>query len=169
MQKLWAEWWLSLAGCDVRSADAVLFIAGSSAAASCCHFAISLEPGPNSGQKHVILALPEFPWQFRSLKPVPSRETEGTVLRVPEHVRKTNSPDGGIILDVKHGRMFTLNLVGSRILELLEHQYTTAHIAEELSREFGIAADVAMRDIEEFVATLEKHHLIDAHSSGPTV
>jgi hypothetical protein len=89
--------------------------------------------------------------------------------RVSEHVRKTLSQDGAIILDVRHGRIFTLNLVGSKILELLEHRYTNAQIAEQLSREFGIGTDVAMRDIEEFLGTLEKHHLIDARSSDATL
>ena len=85
--------------------------------------------------------------------------------RVPEHVRKTHSEDGAIVLDVMHGRMFTLNLVGSKILELLEHQYTTAQIAEELSREFGITADVASRDVAEFLGTLERHRLIETNPS----
>lgn len=88
--------------------------------------------------------------------------------RVPEHVRKAQSQDGTVLLDVRHGRMFTLNLVGSRILGLLDQQYTTTQIAQELNREFGISADVAMQDVEEFVATLEKHHLIDARRPDAT-
>lgn len=89
--------------------------------------------------------------------------------RVPEHVRKAQSQDGAIVLDVRHGRMFTLNLVGSKILELLGRQYTTAQIAQELTREFGIGADVANRDVEEFLGTLEKHRLLDANPRGVTL
>ncbi len=88
------------------------------------------------------------------------------MIRVSEYVRKTNSQDGGIVLDVKQGQMFILNLVGSKILELLDRQYTPAQIAEDVSREFGISADVAIRDVGEFLDALEKHHLIEAHPSG---
>lgn len=88
------------------------------------------------------------------------------MLRVPEHVRKTNSPDGGIVLDIKHGRMFTLNLVGSKILELLECQRTVSQIAAELSREYGIDTEVATRDVREFLEMLERHHLLETQSSA---
>ena len=93
---------------------------------------------------------------------------EAIVLRVPEHVRKANSPDGGIVLDVKHGRMFTLNVVGSKILELLAHHYSSEQIAAELSHEFGISIDVARRDVGEFLDTLEKFRLIEEHASSAT-
>jgi len=81
--------------------------------------------------------------------------------RVPDHVRTTHSPDGAIVLDVKHGRMFTLNPVGSRVLDLLDQQCTTAQIAADLSREFEIDLDTAERDVNEFLAALEKYRLID--------
>ena len=84
------------------------------------------------------------------------------MFRVSEHVRKTSSEDGGIILDVKHGRMFGLNIVGSRIIELLEQQHTPAQIAQEIASSFGVATD---RDVREFLETLEKHHLIEAHAT----
>ena len=88
------------------------------------------------------------------------------MIRVSEHVRKIHSQDGGIVLDVKYGRMFSLNLVGSKIVELLDRHYTPAQIAEELTCEFGISVDVANRDLREFLDTLEKHHLIEAQPSG---
>lgn len=89
--------------------------------------------------------------------------------RVPEHVRKAQSQDGAVLLDVRHGRMFTLNLVGSKILGLLDQQHTTTQIAQELNREFGISTDLAMRDVAEFVAALEKHQLIDARRPDTTL
>jgi hypothetical protein len=88
------------------------------------------------------------------------------MFRVSEHVRKTSSEDGGIVLDVKHGRMFGLNIVGSRMIELLERQYTPAQIAQEIAASFGVAIDIADRDVREFLETLEKHHLIEAHATG---
>lgn len=125
--------------------------------------AFSSRLGLDSGQKRIFLAFAEIPWQVRGLTPLPPRNTEGIVLQVPEHVRKTYSPDGGIVLDVQHGRMFTLNLIGSKILELLDRQYTVAQIAAELSREYGIDAGMAARDVREFLDLLEKHRLIETH------
>lgn len=86
------------------------------------------------------------------------------MFRVSEHVRKTSSEDGGIILDVRHGQMFGLNIVGSKIIELLERQHTPAQIAQEIASSFGVAADVAERDVREFLETLQKHHLIEVHA-----
>ena len=91
------------------------------------------------------------------------------MVRVSEHVRKTHSPDGGIVLDVMHGRMFGLNLVGSKILELLERQTTPTLIAQEIAQTFGVSAEIAERDVREFVETLEKHHLIETRVLGTTL
>ncbi len=90
------------------------------------------------------------------------RKTEDAMFRVSEQVRKTSSEDGGIVLDVKHGRMFALNIVGSRIIQLLEQQRTPTEIAQEIASTFGVTADIADCDVREFLETLEKHHLIEA-------
>ena len=88
------------------------------------------------------------------------------MFRVSEHVRKTSSEDGGIVLDVRQGLMFGLNIVGLRIIELLEQQHTPAQIAQEIASSFGVATEIADRDVREFLETLEKHHLIEAHAMG---
>jgi hypothetical protein len=87
------------------------------------------------------------------------------MVRVSEQVRKTHSPDGGIVLDVMRGRMFGLNLVGSKILELLEQQSSPTLIAQEIARTFCISIEIAERDVREFIETLEKHHLIETHAT----
>jgi len=81
-------------------------------------------------------------------------------MRVAENVRSTHSQDGAIVLDVLHGQMFRLNLVGSKILELLKQGSSEPQIAEQLAREFGIDRAAAATDVREFVETLEKHHLL---------
>jgi len=86
-------------------------------------------------------------------------------MQLSEYVRRTHSADGGILLDLKHGRMFSLNRVGSTILELVDRRQTEAAIAGEISREFGIDTDVALRDVKEFLDTLVQNHLIDVHSA----
>jgi len=83
-----------------------------------------------------------------------------SVLRVSEDVRTTHGADGAIILDILHGKMFRLNFVGSRILELLKQRSTEAEIATQLASEFGVDGARAKADVSEFVETLEKHHLL---------
>jgi coenzyme PQQ synthesis protein D (PqqD) len=86
------------------------------------------------------------------------------MIRVSEHVRKTHSQDGGIVLDVKHGRMFGLNLVGSKIIELLGQEYSPTFIAQEIARTFGVSVQIAERDVREFIEALEKHQLVEVRS-----
>lgn len=81
-------------------------------------------------------------------------------MRVAENLRTTHSHDGGIVLDILHGRMFRLNFVGSKILELLKQGCAEPEIAERLAREFGIDRVTAEVDVREFSETLEKHHLL---------
>ena len=42
------------------------------------------------------------------------------MFRLSEQVRSTHNQDGAVVLDILHGQMFRLNLVGSRMLELLK-------------------------------------------------
>jgi Coenzyme PQQ synthesis protein D (PqqD) len=88
------------------------------------------------------------------------------MFRVSEHVRKSSSEDGGIILDVKRGQMFGLNIVGSRIVELIKTQNSPTQIAEEIASSFGVPVEIADRDVQEFLGTLEKLHLIEDHATS---
>jgi hypothetical protein len=93
--------------------------------------------------------------------------TEGfPIVRVAENVRSTHSQDGGIVLDILHGQMFRLNLVGSRILELLKQGDAELEIATQIAREFGIDPATAEADVHEFVETLEKHDLLTVRDSN---
>ena len=86
------------------------------------------------------------------------------MIQLSKHVRKAYSTDGGIVLEVNEGRMFSLNLTGSKILELLDRRCTPAQIAEEISREFGVGTDIALRDVEQFLGTLRTHRLVEVHT-----
>jgi hypothetical protein len=83
------------------------------------------------------------------------------MIRLSETVRSTHSQDGGIVLDIQHGRMFRLNFVGSRILELLKKNYEATQIAEEISRDFGVSLEIATADVREFLDVLEKQKLVE--------
>lgn len=87
------------------------------------------------------------------------------MIQLSVHIRKVHSPDGGVLLDVKQGRMFRLNPIASQILDLLR-QYEPNQVAEQLSREFGIGVEVALRDMADFLNTLERHRLTEVCSFG---
>ena len=86
--------------------------------------------------------------------------------RVAEGVRSTHSQDGAIVLDIHQGQMFNLNLVGSRILELLETGATQAAIVNEISHKFEISKEIAEGDVREFIESLKLHHLLEDSESN---
>ena len=87
--------------------------------------------------------------------------------RVSEGVRSTHGQDGAIVLDIRQGQMFNLNLVGSRILELLETGANESAIVDEISQKFEVRRDLAESDVREFIESL-KHHCVleDSGSNG---
>lgn len=79
---------------------------------------------------------------------------------ISDTIRRTETVDGGILLDVQHGQMFCLNVVGAKILELLGRGYDQAQAADEISRDYGANRDVVRADVIEFIETLQKHHIL---------
>jgi hypothetical protein len=90
------------------------------------------------------------------------------LLKIAEGVRSTHDRDGAVVLDIHHGQMFTLNLVGSKILEMLERGCPETQMVEEITRKFRIRPDIVERDVREFLECLEKHRLVEvrAQNSG---
>jgi hypothetical protein len=82
-------------------------------------------------------------------------------MKLSEHVRATHSQDGAIVLDILHGQMFRLNVVGSRMLELLNQGMTEAQIAEAISRDSGAPREIVATDLTEFLNHLERNHLLE--------
>ena len=80
--------------------------------------------------------------------------------RVSEGVRSTHGQDGAIVLDVQQGQMFNLNLVGSRILELLESGSAESDIVDVISRDFNANREVVENDVREFIESLKQHKLV---------
>jgi len=97
----------------------------------------------------------------------PARK-ESSLLRIAEGVRATHDGDGAIVLDIHHGQMFTLNLVGSQILGMLERGLPESTIAGEISNRFGIRSDLVERDVREFLECLQKHRLVEYKPRTPT-
>jgi hypothetical protein len=86
--------------------------------------------------------------------------------RVSDTVRSTHNQEGAIVLDVQQGQMFSLNFVGSRILELLKSGYTELGIVDEIGREFGVRRDLAENDVREFLQTLKERQLVEEREAG---
>jgi Coenzyme PQQ synthesis protein D (PqqD) len=80
--------------------------------------------------------------------------------QVSNTVRRTKTEDGGVLLDIHHGRMFCLNVVGSRILDLLEKGFDTTQIAAEVSDAYAIDIETVRADVRDFVEVLNRHHIL---------
>jgi hypothetical protein len=87
------------------------------------------------------------------------------MLNTSDTVRSTQTEDGRIVLDIRRGQMFSLNVVGSRILELIEHGWDEARIADEISRSYAMSIEVVRTDVHDFIDALRKHHIVDANES----
>ena len=80
-----------------------------------------------------------------------------------ERIRSTHAADGGIVMDIDKGKMFSLNASGSVIFQFLEKGFSEEKIIEELVRRFEIPADVAKQDLEDFRGALKRHALLAAN------
>ena len=94
------------------------------------------------------------------------RRPKEAMLHTSDSVRSTRTEDGRILLDIHHGRIFSLNVVGSRILELIEQGWNEALISEEISRAYAITTEVAGADVHDFLEALRKHRILQANDSG---
>jgi hypothetical protein len=89
------------------------------------------------------------------------------MLRISDTIRQTQTVDGGILLDVHHGQMFCLNIVGAKILELMQQGYDESGIADEISRDYGASTEVVHADVIEFIEELHKNHILQpARANG---
>jgi coenzyme PQQ synthesis protein D (PqqD) len=84
------------------------------------------------------------------------------MLSISKSVRLTKSQDGGILLDVDRGAIFSLNVVGTRIVELLQQQQSRSSLLRQVSCEFDVSEAAAAADLDEFLSTLRKQELLDA-------
>jgi hypothetical protein len=88
------------------------------------------------------------------------------MFRISDTIRRTETADGGILLDVHHGQMFCLNVVGAKVLELMQRGYDEPRIADEISRDYGMNGEVVRADVIEFIEILRKHHILQPTRSA---
>lgn len=82
--------------------------------------------------------------------------------RIPKSIRSAHGQDGAVVLDIHQGQMFNLNLVGSRILELLKTGADEPRIVDQISSTFQVSRDLAESDVREFIELLKRHHLLES-------
>ena len=82
------------------------------------------------------------------------------MFRISDTIRRTQTVDGGILLDIHHGQLFCLNVVGAKILELMQQGYDEPGIADEISRIYGADREVVRAHVLDFIETLHKHHIL---------
>lgn len=87
--------------------------------------------------------------------------------KVSNAVRATHGQDGAIVIDLRHGTMYALNLVGSKILQLLSRGIAEPDIPAEISREFTVTEPLARAHLDEFIAVLTRHHIVEYSESPP--
>lgn len=85
--------------------------------------------------------------------------------RIPESIRSTHGQDGAVVLDIRQGQMFNLNVMGSRVLRLIEAGSPEPEIVERIVQEFGVSRHLAEHDVQDFVETLRKYRLIESADS----
>jgi len=80
---------------------------------------------------------------------------------IVDGVRVSINRDGGAILDINRGRMFSLNATGARIMLLLRDKLTVEDIVMTVSKEFERPTDSVRADVERFVSSLRSLELVD--------
>ena len=78
--------------------------------------------------------------------------------------RRTRTPDGGILLDIERGRMFSLNLVGFEIVELFDRGCDEAQIVDQISAAYGVDIDSVRADVRTFLKVLDQKHILPRSS-----
>jgi Coenzyme PQQ synthesis protein D (PqqD) len=81
--------------------------------------------------------------------------------KLSSRVRTTHGQDGGVVLDIRQGQMFNLNLVGSRILELVKNGTDERAIVDKIGVEFDVPRGTAEHDVQEFIHVLRERRLIE--------
>ena len=91
------------------------------------------------------------------------------MFRISDTIRRTETVDGGILLDIHHGQMFCLNIVGAKILELMQRGHDETRIADEISRDYGASRELVRADVRDFIENLHKHHILQPVRSADVV
>lgn len=81
-------------------------------------------------------------------------------MRQQQHLRSTVNQDGAAVLDLKAGRISTLNSSGAYVWQALGQGEEIETISEGLAEQTGEPKDAVRQDVVEFLEALKKHGLL---------
>lgn len=81
------------------------------------------------------------------------------------HLRTITNPDGATILDIRRGRISTLNPTGAYVWQALEQGMSIDEIVQSLARETETDPEVIRADTHIFLKQLAQEHLLGPSSS----
>jgi hypothetical protein len=79
--------------------------------------------------------------------------------QLPPRLRHTRNADGGVVLDIDRGKMFSTNATGAVLFELLSVGLGDNAIIAEFAKRFGVSTEVAAADLNRFRESLRQHAL----------
>jgi hypothetical protein len=83
------------------------------------------------------------------------------MLTISQTIRSTETPDGAILLDVRRGQIFGVNLIGAKILLLLREGSDERQIAAAVSVGSGEPIDTVSTDVRDFLETLRQQSILN--------
>ena len=97
--------------------------------------------------------------QFLSRRQKLSQGASGA-LRVSPFVRVSAHDEGLALLHIQRGQVFLCNRTGSRIWKGLFEGHKPEDVADDISRHYGIQAEIARKHTFSFVGELERRGLV---------
>ncbi len=94
------------------------------------------------------------------------RLTSEKAWTISPDVRSTQSEDGAVLLDIRQGLCFSLNVVGAKVWEKLaasQTGITLSHLVSELAPQFAVSVDQLKADLEHYLGELESKGLAKAN------
>jgi hypothetical protein len=82
-----------------------------------------------------------------------------TIAPAPEVLFRELSGEG-VLLNLRSGRYYGLDAVGTRIWQMLSQGQTLQATVEQLLREYDVSRDRLVGDVASFVGALESHGLV---------
>ena len=76
------------------------------------------------------------------------------------HLRIVRNADGAVLLDLKHGKITTLNSTGAFVWDALQRSEDPRQIATHLASETDQHIELLERDVEQFIASLTAQKLL---------
>lgn len=84
-----------------------------------------------------------------------------TQLKIHPNVRGTpGDDDGSVLINLKTGKVFSLNGLGAKVWARLEEGFTFEAVLDSLMLEYDLPRQRLLSDLETFVGELEKKELV---------